>query len=275
MLVGEAMVECERLLRTAGELSAEATEIRSTLAKAVEDVQHHLLTLPGIAQQEARRVRDMVRSETEEILDLSARTLSTIHSRNAPRIARKPEEPPPPEVPEPEGLLGMAKRLTQRPRKPRSETPSPPPSGDGKGWEMRKLLQAVETNEQRDLKPTSAAAMGALEAALADMAVDLDGITATVSPGEDEWRRYLAGDRSVFARRLAEAIDDDTVNRIATLYREEARFRDAANTYIAEFEALLARAKEGDGGGGLLTSTMLSADTGKIYLAVAYALGRL
>jgi hypothetical protein len=270
-LVGEAMAECERLLRTSGELSAEANSIRTTLAKAVEEVQHHLLTLPGIAQQEARRVRDMVRSETEEILDLSARTLSTIHARNAPRsIARKPAEPVEPEQPESEGLLGMAKRLTQRPRK----APAPAQSGERKGWEMRTLLAAVETGESKELKPTGAAALGALEAALSDMAVDLDGITAAAAPGEDEWRRYLAGDRSVFARRLAEAIDDDTVNRIATLYREEPRFRDAANTYIAEFESLLARAKQGDGG-GLLTSTMLSADTGKIYLAVAYALGRL
>jgi hypothetical protein len=270
-LVGEAMAECERLLRTSGELSAEATAIRTTLAKAVEEVQHHLLTLPGIAQQEARRVRDMVRSETEEILDLSARTLSTIHARNAPRsIARKPAEPVEPEPPESEGLLGMAKRLTQRPRKASAASQS----GERKGWEMRTLLAAVETGESKDLKPTGAAALGALEAALSDMAVDLDGITASAAPGEDEWRRYLAGDRSVFARRLADAIDDDTVNRIATLYREEPRFRDAANTYIAEFESLLARAKQGDGG-GLLTSTMLSADTGKIYLAVAYALGRL
>jgi len=270
-LVGEAMAECERLLRTSGELSAEAATIRSTLAKAVEEVQHHLLTLPGIAQQEARRVRDMVRAETEEILDLSARTLSTIHARNAPKsVARKQQEVAEPEPPESEGLLGMAKRLTQRSRK----APAPSPSGERKGWEMRTLLAAVETGETRELKPTGAAALGALEAALSDMAVDLDGITAQAAPGEDEWRRYLAGDRSVFARRHAEAIDDDTVNRIATLYREEPRFRDAANTYISEFESLLARAREGDGG-GLLTSTMLSADTGKIYLAVAYALGRL
>ncbi len=269
-LVGEAMAECERLLRTSGELSAEATAIRTSLAKSVEEVQQHLLTLPGIAQQEARRVRDMVRAETEEILDISARTLSTIHARSAPRqTPRKPAEQAPPEQPESEGLLGMAKRLTQRPRKKPAET-----GGEPKAWEMRALLDAVETGEARDLKPTSAAALGALEAALADLAVDLEGISTDAAPGEAEWRRYLAGDRSVFARRLAAAIDDDTVNRVATLYREDAKFRDAANSYLTEFEALLARAKEGDGG-GLLTSTMLSADTGKIYLAVAYALGRL
>lgn len=269
-LVGEAMAECERLLRTSGELSAEASTIRATLAKTVEEVQQHLVTLPGIAQQEARRVRDLVRTETEQILDLSARTLSTIHARSAPRsAARKAQEDAEPEQPESESLLGMAKRLTQRPKKKPVET-----TGDAKAWEMRTLLAAVETSEARELKPSSAAALGALEAALADMAVDLSAITSDAAPGEDEWRRYLGGDRAVFARRLADAIDDDTVNRVATLYRDDAKFRDAANAYLSEFEALLARAKEGDGG-GLLTSTMLSADTGKIYLAVAYALGRL
>ena len=275
-LVGEAMAECERLLRTASDLSTEANQIRSTLAKAVEDVERHLLTLPGIAQQEAQRVRQMVRAETEEILDLSARTLSTIHARTtprppAPRSKGEPEQPP--EAPESEGLIGLARKLTQRPRKKDADTRS---GSEPKAWEMSTLLAAVETSEgkNRELKPTSAAMLGALEAALADMAVDLDAISADAAPGEDEWRRYLAGDRAVFARRLAKAIDHDAVNRIAALYRENARFRDAANAYMADYEGLLARAKEGDGG-GLLTSTMLSADTGKIYLAIAYALGRL
>lgn len=271
-LVGEAMAECERLLRTSGELSARAVEIRATLSTAVEDVERHILTLPGVAQQEAQRVRQMVRSETEEILDLSARTLSTIHARSAPRPSFNPRTIEQAEVePEREGLFGLARKLTSRPKQAQRGSKNEP-----KTWEMSKLLAAAETGESkaRDLKPSAAAAMGALEAALADLAVDLDIIANDALPGEDEWRLYLAGDRAVFARRLALAIDGETVDRVATFYREDSRFRDAANIYLSEFESLLARAREGDGG-GLLTPTILSADTGKIYLAIAYALGRL
>ena len=265
-LVGEAMAECERLLRTAGELSSEAAEIRTSLAKAVDDVQHHLLTLPGIAQQEAQRVRQMVRTETEEILDLSARTLSTIHARTAARPMPRDKEEEVAEA-ENEGLRGLARRLTQRSR--RSEEAKP------KNWQMHTLLAAVETGENRkDLKPAAAAALGALQAALNDLAIDLESISTEAGPHEDDWRRYLAGDRAVFARKLAHAIDEDAVHRIATLYRENERFRNASNAYMEEFESLLAHAREGDGN-GLLASTILSADTGKIYLTIAYALGRL
>jgi hypothetical protein len=173
-----------------------------------------------------------------------------------------------------DGLKGLARKLTQRGKRVTDLRADLRPA-DGKHWEMKTLLAAVETQGKSQPLPLgSAAALGALELALADMAVDLEGIGADTSPGNEDWKRYLAGDRAVFARKMAMAIDDSAVDRITALYREDSRFHDAADAYLSEFEALLARAREGDGG-GLLTSTILSADTGKIYLAVAYALGRL
>lgn len=269
-LVGEAMAECEKLLRTAGELSAESRAIKQTLASAVEEMQQHLLSLPAVAKQEAQRVRDLVRLETEEILDLSARTLSTVHARSVSRTTVRPQPVPPAETqaeePESDGLLGLARRLTQRGKR----------KDDGKAWEMSTLLAAAETNEAkaRELQPEAAAALGALQAVLADLAIDLEAMAPEHGSDEEDWRRYLAGDRSVFARRLANTIDAAAVDRITAIYRDNARFRESANAYIGEFETMLARARENDGG-GLLASTILSADTGKIYLALAYALGRL
>ena len=278
-LVGEAMAECERLLRAAGEMSAEAQNIRTTLAKTIEDFEHHLVRLPTLAQGEAQRIRQMMQSETDQLLDLSARTISTIHARSAhergPRLPASSGIAA--EQTEADGLKGLARKLTQRPKRKDSDLRGAAHGLEGKNWEMRKLLAAADTDEglPRELGARQRRRDGrAATGALADMAVDLESISADATPGNDDWKLYLAGDRSVFARKLAGAVDDAAIDRIATLYREDDRFHEAADAYLSEFESLLARARDGDSG-GLLTSTILSADTGKIYLAIAYALGRL
>jgi hypothetical protein len=276
-LVGEAMAQCDKLLRAAGEMGAEASRIRETLNKTIEDVERHLTRLPTVAQGEAQRVRHMVQTETDQILDLSARAISTIHARNLQgRPAQHQAGVAQPEPGEGDGLKGLARKLTQRPKRGgdlRGDSGKP---ADGK-WEMKQLLAAADGDHAaRELGSGTAAAMGALQLVLADMAVDLEAIDTNTRPGNgnEDWRRYLAGDRAVFARRLAGAIDERTVNRITALYRDDQRFHAAAEAYLSEFESLLTRARDGDGG-GLLASSILSADTGKIYLAIAYALGRL
>jgi len=272
LLVGEAMAECERLLRASGEMSAEAGKIRHLLSETTRDMEKHLIRLPALAEEEARRVRQMMVTETELMLDLSARTMSTLHARSTGKITPPDLGGPmkPAAEPEAEGLKGLARKLTMR---------KPSEARESKAWEMKTLLAAAEQDsgirfpKSEKLGLDTAATLGALELALADMAIDLSALD-TAEAGEGDWKRYLAGDRAVFARRLADTIDEDAVDRITNLYRDDKRFHDAADAYLAEFEKLLTKAREGDGG-GLLTSTLLSADTGKVYLAIAYALGRL
>ncbi|HEY1876291.1 MAG TPA: hypothetical protein VGG66_02440, partial [Rhizomicrobium sp.] len=275
LLVGEAMAECERLLRASGELSAEAGKIKSLLTETTKDVEKHLTRLPGLAQEEARRVRLAMATETEQLLDMSARTLATMHARATGKAApAETGQPAKPAAPEAEGLKGLARKLTTR--KPADK---PSRGGDGKSWEMKTLLAAAEQGDETRLpKPgpsgvDSAITLGALEMALADMAIDLSALDAS-APTDEDWKRYLSGDRAIFARKLSATIDDRAVDRIAGLYRDDKRFHDAADAYLAEFQSLLAQARQGNAG-GLLTSTLLSSDTGKVYLAIAYALGRL
>ena len=45
LLVGEAMAECERLLRASGEMNAEAGRIRNLLSETTRDLENHLTTL--------------------------------------------------------------------------------------------------------------------------------------------------------------------------------------------------------------------------------------
>ena len=233
---------------TAGEMGAEAAKIRELLGKTIADVEHHLVRLPTLAQGEAQRIRHMVQTETDQMLDLSARAISTIHARNA-QGQRLPPQTGPAEAADGDGLKAMARRLTQRSK--RGADLRGGKAGETKGWEMKTLLAAAEHGEPgpRELGSGAAAAIGALQLALADMAVDLEGIDTNVTPGKEDWKRYLMGDRTVFARKLAGVIDERAVDRITALYRDDERFHDAADAYLVEFESLLTRAREGDGGG--------------------------
>lgn len=268
-LVSSALQDSSKLLKTADALASGSQLLRGALSDAIAEMQRHVTELPALAQAEAQKVREAVREESEAMLTQSADVMAALHARSAPKAVPLPEKAV--AQAEEEASIGFFRRRLHGKRKPETAE---------KNWEMHTLLAAAEKDDHARTSPGTA--LQILQATLAEMAVDLDAI---VSGGDGpqlaEWRKFLAGDHGVFARKLAAAIDGETVHRIAKLYRENAVFRDSVDTYLREFEALLAEARKSDGKSGqggtvnFLAMSLLSADTGKIYLAISYALGRL
>ena len=105
------------------------------------------------------------------------------------------------------------------------------------------------------------------------MAIDLDRFLED-DPPRDLLRRYRSGERDVFARRLVSILGRAQTERIGRQYREDGEFRDTVDTYVRQFETLMEQTARSDRE-SVLIETYLTSQTGKVYVALASAIGRL
>jgi hypothetical protein len=109
--------------------------------------------------------------------------------------------------------------------------------------------------------------------ALNSTAIDVAKIFSNEVSDED-WKAYLRGDRGIFTRRAVKLLDRADAQAIAQRYNEDGEFREQVHRYIHDFESLLRRVMATREGTPIAT-TMLSSDTGKLYVALAQAIERL
>jgi hypothetical protein len=88
------------------------------------------------------------------------------------------------------------------------------------------------------------------------------------------WQRYKSGERKVFTRRLYTMRGQQLFDEISRKYREDAEFRRDVDRYVTDFERLIDQAS-GDDRDNILVDTYLTSETGKVYLMLAHASGRL
>ena len=90
---------------------------------------------------------------------------------------------------------------------------------------------------------------------------------------EKAWGAYLKGNRGVFTRRAVKLIGGSETRSIAAHYDSDPEFQQSVNRYIHDFEAMLRRVlAERDG--GIMAVTLMSADMGKLYAALAQGIER-
>ena len=113
---------------------------------------------------------------------------------------------------------------------------------------------------------------GLLIEALNSTSIDLTRLFAS-EVSEEAWKSYLRGDRGVFTRRAVKLLDRAEAGAIAERYQGEPEFQTQVNRFIHDFEALIRRVMATHDGTGLAT-TLLSADMGKLYVALGQAIER-
>jgi hypothetical protein len=113
------------------------------------------------------------------------------------------------------------------------------------------------------------ASAGAGQLRIDELARSIDIRTAT-----EVWYRMRAGERGVLGRHIYTYEGQTTFDEISNRYERDPEFRNTVDRYVADFERLLAEAEQSDPAGNMLQN-YLTSETGRVYLLLAHASGRL
>ncbi|MCJ8324675.1 MAG: hypothetical protein HRU29_05540 [Rhizobiales bacterium] len=170
----------------------------------------------------------------------------------------------------PEHLQPRGPRTTQS-AATRQNPPSEPPthSRPPARREARGRAAPSQTRPQRAQANEELHSIESLNAISLDLAKALDH-----NAPDQLWARYRNGERNVFTRRLYTLRGQKLFDEVGHKYNNDSGFRRDVDRYIADFEELLTKIYEQDRD-SMLIDTYLSSETGKIYLMLAHASGRL
>ncbi|MEQ9520413.1 MAG: hypothetical protein RLN89_13350 [Parvibaculum sp.] len=247
----------ERLGKIMFSIGGAAKDAGHALISASDELAQRMNDLPQEAAEGAEALQRVLEDQVSalasiaEIVVRHARTLdrsSGNRTSAAPQVAA-PFAPP-----------------TRSPREPEREAGN---------WGISDLLAAA--GQENHTPKTSGSELHRrslhIIESLQSIAIDLDRALEQ-SPPPDLWRRYKAGERNVFARRLYNMQGRDLLDRISGKYSSEKEFRADTDKFVNLFEQLLNDANDRDRD-GILAETYLTSDTGKVYLMLAQATGRL
>lgn len=135
----------------------------------------------------------------------------------------------------------------------------------------RRVAEARERAEEQT-DNAFARRVALLTESLNSAAIDIGKILDT-DISDTAWAAYLKGDRSVFTRKIVRLLSRDDAKEIALVYENDSDFAEHVNRYIHDFETML-RNLLSTRDGAVLGVSLLSSDTGKLYVALAQAIER-
>jgi predicted DNA-binding protein len=121
----------------------------------------------------------------------------------------------------------------------------------------------------RGVQQASSPLGGGNQLRLDELARAIDQRTAS-----EVWYRFRSGDRGALGRHIYSLDGQATFDEISRRYDRDPDFRSTVDRYIGDFERLLGEAEASDPEGRMLQNYLVS-ETGRVYLLLAHASGRL
>jgi hypothetical protein len=252
-------------LATAAELRQASREIVADLEATRAALQSGGLEIPAQAREASQQLKRVVGDQLRALNELNE-----IVSRSGPALdVAEPRRNETSERASGLGLRGPAEtpRVQPRPQPPVANTPR-----GGSSW-LSGLLERASDDEPSARAPRTS------EAGSARRIESLDSLSVDIARMIDHeaaielWDRYRRGERNVFTRKLYTLQGQEAYDDIRRRYRRDAEFKRTVDTYIDQFERLLAEVA-GDDRDSLVARTYLTSDTGKVYTMLAHAAGR-
>jgi hypothetical protein len=108
------------------------------------------------------------------------------------------------------------------------------------------------------------------------MFFDMKDIAAAIDQNmvAEVWQRYNRGDQNFISRDLYTRQGQSTFDQVKRRYEGDSTFRNIVERYLSDFERLLKDASKSDPKGRTVQNHLMS-ETGRIYLLLAHASGRM
>jgi hypothetical protein len=236
-----------------------AAEAAATLAREQARIREESARLPASARETAETMRRALQDQLraiEQLTQISQRA-------NAPRDIIKPE------VTATRPVASITSALAQ------SESTSSRGKGaahseNREGWSLGDLLARASHEDEAQVAPQQAPqSNGPVRLDVATIARALDPATASAI-----WNRIRAGQRNVLVRSIYAPEARTLFDQIAARIRTDADLEQSVFRYLNDFERIIKDAETRDAS-GRAAQAHLTSDTGRVYLFLAHAAGRI
>jgi ABC-type transporter Mla subunit MlaD len=137
------------------------------------------------------------------------------------------------------------------------------PAGDGGGgWSLGDLLDRASHEDDGSMRGGPAINIDVISRAL-------DATTASAI-----WSRFRAGQRGIMVRSIYTAEGRATFDELSERYKVEPGFQRMVDRFLVDFEQMLRNVEQKDASGRAVHNHLIS-DSGRVYLFLAHASGRL